>query len=111
MDVRRNFFEARNLSIGQAAKFASRAHEGQTDHSGMPYIWHPARVAGNLQKIVPDIDDDVVMATWLHDVIEDCDVNAEDLRRFGFSDRTVNIVLAVTKPENDPREYDEVIDD
>ena len=111
MNVSKSFSEARSLSIGQAAKFAAIAHKDQKDHSGIPYIWHPARVAANLKKIAPDIDDEVVMAAWLHDVIEDCDMDDHTLRGHGFSERTVNIVLAVTKPKNDPRMYDRVIDD
>ena len=111
MSLEDSFRTSGNLSERQAATYAAEAHKGQTDHSGAPYIQHPARVAANLKKIAPDIHEDVIMAAWLHDVIEDCNRNERDFRDFGFSRRTIDAVLDVTKPDDDPRNYEEVIDD
>jgi Guanosine polyphosphate pyrophosphohydrolases/synthetases len=37
-------------------------------------------------------------AAWLHDVLEDTEVTAEDLRRLGYAPEVIAIVEAVTKP-------------
>lgn len=111
MSLEDSFKTSGNLSERHAATYAAEAHKGQTDHSGAPYIHHPARVAANLKKIAPDIHEDVIMAAWLHDVIEDCDRKERDFRDFGFSRRTIDAVLDVTKPDDDSRDYEEVIDD
>lgn len=101
----------RGLTEGSAAKLASDAHRGELDKSGQPYILHPARVANNIKRLIPNPDPELLMAAWLHDVIEDCSLTAEDLIDLGFSRRTVDAAKAVSKPEDDERSYDEVITD
>lgn len=86
-------------------------HSGQTDHSGKPYVAHPLRVARNVRAIDSQASDDVVMAAMLHDTIEDCGIDDEFLRQKGYSEECIAIVNLVTKPANDPRSYDQVIDD
>lgn len=72
---------------------AERAHEGQVDKAGDPYINHSARVAVALA----DFDPDVVAVGWLHDVVEDSDMSAADLLAMGFPADTVRAVLAITR--------------
>src|SRR5678815_157199 len=56
--------------ITQAALFAERAHRGQKrKYSGRPYIEHPGRVA--MQATLLGLGEDVVIAAWLHDTLED----------------------------------------
>lgn len=53
--------------VSRAKALAYRAHEGQVDKAGRPYIEHVARVAAAVS------DDPVAEAVaWLHDVQEDC---------------------------------------
>jgi hypothetical protein len=52
--------------LDAAIAYATRAHAGQVDGAGEPYILHPLRVMG----AVDTIEDKVVAV--LHDVIEDC---------------------------------------
>src|SRR6185437_8897156 len=53
--------------VERARELAHRAHAGQVDKAGRPYIEHVARVAAAVS------DDPVAEAVaWLHDVIEDC---------------------------------------
>jgi len=72
--------------IIKAAQFAREAHQGQTrkwGHSHIPYIVHPMRVAG-LVAVHPDAEEDMVIAAWLHDVVEDTPVTGLEVReRFG----------------------------
>lgn len=54
--------------VSRAKALAIRAHAGQVDKAGRPYIEHVARVAAAVS------DDPVAEAVaWLHDVLEDCD--------------------------------------
>ncbi|QHJ82350.1 MAG: hypothetical protein [Caudoviricetes sp.] len=53
--------------VSRAKALAHRAHAGQVDKAGRPYIEHVARVAAAVS------DDPVAEAVaWLHDVLEDC---------------------------------------
>lgn len=53
--------------VSRAKALAIRAHAGQVDKAGRPYIEHVGRVAAAVS------DDPVAEAVaWLHDVAEDC---------------------------------------
>lgn len=68
--------------IIEAYLFAKNAHEGQTRHSGEPYITHPLAVAEILTEV--EADDKTIIAGLLHDVIEDTEYTFEDVEeRFG----------------------------
>ena len=73
----------------RAMRLAYRAHEGQMDYSGVPYIYHPMHLAEQM--------DDEVSCTvaLLHDVVEDTDVTAEELAR-EFPQEVVEAVLLLT---------------
>jgi (p)ppGpp synthase/HD superfamily hydrolase len=58
-----------SYSIIAAAHMASVIHENQTRSDGTPYIYHPMRVAGRTMLI--DGCEQMVMAAWLHDTLED----------------------------------------
>ena len=62
----------------KAMTLAYEAHHGQTDRSGVPYIFHPARVAENFTN------EAVACTAWLHDVVEDTDLTIQDIRLAGF---------------------------
>ena len=57
----------------RAMKLAYRAHHGQTDPSGVPYIFHPFHLAEQME------DEVTVCAALLHDVVEDTSVTLEEL--------------------------------
>lgn len=66
--------------LGKAFLVAARAHAGQVDKSGEPYILHPIRVAFNYG--LTNIEE--MMTALLHDVIEDTPVTyAEIYAQFG----------------------------
>ncbi|MGX5175263.1 bifunctional GTP diphosphokinase/guanosine-3',5'-bis pyrophosphate 3'-pyrophosphohydrolase [Aliikangiella sp. IMCC44653] len=80
--------------VEQAYVFARDAHHGQLRSSGDPYITHPVAVAKILATL--HLDHQTIMAALLHDVIEDCDVEREDLvTRFG--ERVADLVEGVSK--------------
>ncbi|MCU0566598.1 MAG: bifunctional (p)ppGpp synthetase/guanosine-3',5'-bis(diphosphate) 3'-pyrophosphohydrolase [Oculatellaceae cyanobacterium Prado106] len=80
--------------VCQAFDFAYTLHEGQLRASGEPYIAHPVAVAGLLRDLGGSSA--MIAAGFLHDIIEDTDVTAEDIeRRFGGEVR--RLVEGVTK--------------
>jgi (p)ppGpp synthase/HD superfamily hydrolase len=83
-------------TIEKALQIAARAHEGQRDKEGLPYILHPLRVMGGVDG------EEAKIVAVLHDVIEDTPVTADDLRREGFSESIVAAVLCVTHRKDEP---------
>lgn len=98
-------------TIEQTRHLAAFLHDGQKDHSGHDYIHHPSRVAQNVLRIDPNADDETLMIAYLHDTIEDCSITDNDLRSWGYSEAVIQGVAHVTKPLDDTRPYDQVIDD
>ena len=82
-----------------AAKIAADAHLGQTRWDRKtPYISHPAAVARAL--IEQGYGEEYVAVAWLHDVLEDTKVTAQDLLDLGIPDYIVTSVKAITKKDN-----------
>ena len=80
--------------IQDAYDFAAKCHDGQMRLSGDPYIVHPLAAAAILADL--HLDPDTIMAALLHDVLEDCGVAVEELRR-RFGDDVARLVDGVTK--------------
>lgn len=79
----------------RAIQFATKAHKGQLRKiSGEEYVTHPIAV-GNLLKTA-GFDEDVVIAGYLHDTVEDTDVTFEDIER-EFGSRVVDFVKGNTE--------------
>lgn len=87
--------------LTQAIQLAATAHQGQTDKAGQPYILHPLRVMLALEG-----EEDRIAAV-LHDVVEDTQISACDLRRKGFSEIVIEAVLALTRKHGET--YDSFI--
>ncbi len=84
----------------KAMSFAYKAHEGQVDKGGVPYIFHPFHVAEQMHTEAE------VCVALLHDVIEDTDYTEEDIRKLGFDAEIVDAVVAITKlPGEDYMDY------
>ncbi len=97
--------------VRRADAFAATAHESQKrKYTGEPYIVHPRAIADLLAEA--GLDDEVIAAGLLHDVVEDCDVTVEELRR-RFGDRVARLVLEVTdvsRPEHGRRAVRKALD-
>lgn len=80
----------------KAMKLAYEAHHGQEDRSGVPYIFHPARVASNFTK------EPEACVAWLHDVIEDTHYTLEDIRLAGFGGVICDALQLLTHKKSIP---------
>ena len=85
-------------TLERAIGLAARAHAGQRDKGGHPYILHPLRVmqavSGEAERI----------AAVLHDIVEDTATTFDDLIAEGFSVEVVDAVRALTKFDGETRE-------
>ena len=67
-----------SIDVAAARALATKAHEGQTDKAGLPYITHPERVALRMES--PELQ----VIGWLHDTVEDTTLTVKDIaERFG----------------------------
>lgn len=84
-------------TLERAIEIAAKAHAGQVDKAGEPYILHPIqvmlRVSGTEARI----------AAALHDVVEDSVFTIEVLRKEGFSTSVLEAVAALTKKKGESR--------
>ena len=80
----------------RAYEYAKQAHANQKRASGEPYFIHPCAVAEILMGL--GLDAATIAAALLHDVIEDTDATAEDIKR-EFGDEVLGLVNSVTKLE------------
>ena len=80
--------------LAAAFDFAFQLHEGQFRASGDPYIVHPVAVADLLRDIGASAP--VIAAGFLHDVVEDTDLTADQLEQH-FGSEVRSLVEGVTK--------------
>lgn len=85
----------------KAMDIAYRAHHGQKDKCGAPYVFHPFHLAEQMNS------EYAVCAALLHDVVEDTDVTLDELREH-FPDEVVNAVKLLTHGKDD--DYDVYIE-
>ncbi len=80
------------MTLEKAIELAAKAHAGQVDRGGHPYILHPLRVMMAVEG------EYVRMAAVLHDVIEDSVYTIGDLVRLGFPQIVIDAVVALSRP-------------
>ena len=88
--------------LNKAIKIAQKAHKGQTDKFGTPYIGHVIRVMNSGKTY----DEKIVGV--LHDVIEDCpEITLDYLLAEGFPNDIVVAIECLTKspPDQDYTEF------
>lgn len=87
--------EEENLDLIRATyQFAEQKHRGQYRKAGEAYIQHPLSVAMILTTVYADTE--TIQAGLLHDVLEDCDCDREELEE-SFGKTVTNLVYGVTK--------------
>ncbi|WP_235507738.1 hypothetical protein [Agromyces sp. Root1464] len=83
---------AAQVALAKGIAFA--AHRGQLDQIGAEYIDHPGRVAERFDPVSEPV---LVAAAWLHDVLEDTAVTAQNLLEAGVQPEVVEIVQLLTR--------------
>ncbi|MFE7645549.1 HD domain-containing protein [Streptomyces phaeoluteigriseus] len=83
------------LTLTEVETLARAAHDGRTDKAGRPYAEHLQAVAEGVRSRGGDPDQ--IAAAWLHDAVEDDALSETWLREAALSDRTKDVVRAVTK--------------
>lgn len=77
--------------LSKAIQLAAYWHKGQVDKGGAPYILHPIRVMMSMESEM-----DKIVAV-LHDVLEDTELSADDLRAHKFPVEIREAVQALTR--------------
>lgn len=97
--------------VEAAIALARRAHDGQRDKAGAPYIGHPLRIMARMDSDAERI------AAVLHDVVEDsrdsaAPVSFADLESMGLPAAAVVAVRLLTRTDDgtDPAAYDAYIE-
>ena len=75
----------------KAFKVAYKAHKGQKDKAGKPYILHPVYVAMHTKGVKRKT------VALLHDIVEDTKITLEDLKQMEFDKEIVEAVRCITK--------------
>lgn len=87
--------------LRDAITMAALAHDGQTDKTGAPYVFHLLRVASTFS------DEILQVIAVLHDIVEDTETTLADLDA-RFPQAVVNAVEALTRRGEES--YKEFID-
>src|SRR3954447_3708370 len=88
-----------NPRFDSALAFAARAHSAvkqERKGTDFPYVAHPIRVAEILDRF--ERSEDVIVAGFLHDTIEDANVTADEIRAT-FGARVATLVTSASEPD------------
>ena len=94
----KNFSYGFTMNLDRAIVITVKAHAGQTDKVGEPYILHPLRV---MMKMTGETER---MAAILHDVIEDSPLTLAELAQEGFQPEVIEAVDSLTRRKNEDYE-------
>lgn len=83
--------------IALAHDFAKEAHKDQTRLLGEPYINHPVAAAYHLANM--GLDETIITAALLHDVVEDANIPLKEIEK-NFGSEIAQLVSGVTKLGN-----------
>lgn len=78
-----------------AESLAVRAHAGQMDQAGRPYIEHQERVAAAVRG-----NPEAEAVAWLHETLEHTDLTPDVMRQYGISETVVTAVTTLTRWRN-----------
>ena len=80
--------------VESARLLAEKQHQGQVDKSGMPYVFHPKRVAERMKTPEEKV------VGWLHDTVEDTGLSLSDIEQ-QFGSETADAVDAISRRKDE----------
>ncbi|GAA4373322.1 hypothetical protein [Agromyces bauzanensis] len=80
--------------VALARGIAFIAHRGQLDRNGAPYVDHPGRIAERFDPATEPIE---AASAWLHDVLEDTPITAQELFEAGVLPEIIDVVQLLTR--------------
>lgn len=90
--------------LEKAIEIALRAHAGQTDKAGAPYVLHPLRMMLRMKDLIS------MMVAVLHDVVEDGPGwTPNRLKEEGIPDDVIEAVSFVTKRPGEEDDYEKFV--
>ena len=78
-------------SLEDAVSVAAKAHRGQKDKAGAPYILHPLRLMMQMESEMERI------VAVLHDIIEDTACSLDELSKAGYSQEILGALDCLTR--------------
>ncbi|HKL84783.1 MAG TPA: HD domain-containing protein [Treponemataceae bacterium] len=84
-------------SLEKAIQIVTKEFAGVIDKGGNPYILHCLAVMEGVEYLGPS----VMCAAVLHDLVEDTDWTEEALRKEGFPEDIIEMILICTKKKDD----------
>ncbi|MDN3294319.1 HD domain-containing protein [Streptomyces ficellus] len=92
------------MTLAEVEAIARAAHAAQRDKAGRPYTEHLQAVAEGVRA--RGGSDELIAAAWLHDAIEDGALSERWLDEAALTQRTKDVVRALTKrPGEEPEAY------
>jgi hypothetical protein len=88
--------------VQKAKQVAQRIHAGQVREGGGDYLIHPLRVAISIMSELGLVDEVLIKAALLHDVLEDSNVQKDELAT-EFGNPTANLVVALSRRPEEKR--------
>jgi (p)ppGpp synthase/HD superfamily hydrolase len=88
-------------TLADAMSWATEAHKGQYDRSGVAYILHPLRIMHRMNTRTEQI------VGVLHDIIEDTPITFKGLQEKGYSQEVIDALDHLTRQEGE--KYDDFI--
>ena len=83
----------------EALRIAYKAHHGQLDYNGIPYIFHPIHLAEQMN------DEYSCCVALLHDTVEDTEVTLEELKAIFPKEVTDAVALMTHEKGTDYFDY------
>ena len=93
-----------------AYEMAASVHEFQTRNDGTPYFYHCTRTARILLDELAVYDTDILIASLLHDVLEDSETITRGVLEFNFGSYVAYMVEVLTKDLDRARLDPEAVD-
>lgn len=93
-----------------AYEMAKSVHAIQTRNDGTPYFFHSARTALIMMDELRSYDTDILIATFLHDVLEDSTTVTKGVLEYNFGSYVAYVVDILTKDLEKARQDPDAVD-